>query len=133
MAIYEFNKRTSFSATFVLGSGVPGTFPTSRFEYQGVVVPHNSFDERNNFRIAPFHRLDLSATVEGKKSENRKWQSSWTFAIYNVYARRNPFGIYFRQTPPNENERVAQSTNTEAIRFAVLGTIVPSVTYNFNF
>jgi hypothetical protein len=54
-----------------------------------------------------------------------------------VYARRNPFGIYFRQEPPvdepSDAERVNQSTNTEAIRFSVLGTLVPSVTYNFTF
>lgn len=133
VGIWEYSKRLSFSANFVYGSGTPGTFPTNRFDFQGIVVPHNADEQRNNLRIPAYHRLDLSATLEGKRNKERRWQSSWTFALYNVYARRNPFGIYFRQTLPPEGERVAQATSTEAIRFAVLGTVVPSVTYNFKF
>jgi hypothetical protein len=133
VGIWEYSKRLSFSANFVYGSGTPGTFPTNRFDFQGIVVPHNADEQRNNLRIPAYHRLDLSATLEGKRNSERRWQGSWTFALYNVYARRNPFGIFFRQTLPPEGERVAQATNTEAIRFAVLGTIVPSVTYNFKF
>ncbi len=134
---YELNKRWSFSANFVYSSGVPGTFPTNRIEYQGYVIPHNSNNLRNNYRIPSYHRLDLSATFDPKKNENRKWKGTWTFGIYNVYARKNPFGIYFRQEPPtvsdNPADRVTQSTNTQAVRFSVLGTIVPSATYNFSF
>jgi hypothetical protein len=143
VGIYELNKRLSFSANFVFGSGVPGTFPTNRFVVQGYVVPHNFQDQRNNLRIPPYHRLDLSATLEGKRNDQRKWKGSWTFSVYNVYNRRNPFGIYFRQQPASANpvespnaafdERVIQSTATQAIRFAVLGAVVPSVTYNFIF
>jgi hypothetical protein len=127
----------------VFGSGVPGTFPTNRFVVQGFVVPHNFQDQRNNIRIPSYHRLDFAATLEGKRNDQRKWKSSWTFAVYNVYNRRNPFGIYFQQEPaPNRpvestipafDQRVIQSTATQAIRFAVLGAVVPSVTYNFTF
>lgn len=143
VGIYEVSKRLSLSANFVFGSGVPGTFPTNRFVVQGYVVPHNFQDQRNNIRIPPYHRLDLAATLEGKRNDQRKWKSSWTFAVYNVYNRRNPFGIYFQQEPaPNRpvestnpafDQRVIQSTATQAIRFAVLGAVVPSVTYNFTF
>ena len=163
---YELNPRWSLSANFVFSTGVPGTFPTNRIEYQGFVLPQNSNNLRNNYRLPAYHRLDISATyeVKGKFGTKRgitknwallnfvrdginslvakvprvkNWKGSWTFGIYNVYARRNPFGIYFRQTPPVEEptaqQRVEQSTNTEAIRFSVLGTLVPSVTYNFSF
>jgi hypothetical protein len=143
VGIYEVSKRLSLSANFVFGSGVPGTFPTNRFVVQGFVVPHNFQDQRNNIRIPSYHRLDFAATLEGKRNDQRKWKSSWTFAVYNVYNRRNPFGIYFQQEPaPNRpvestipafDQRVIQSTATQAIRFAVLGAVVPSVTYNFTF
>jgi hypothetical protein len=43
-----------------------------------------------------------------------------------VYARKNPFSIYFRG---NENN----PTVTQAIQFSVVGNIIPSVAYNFNF
>jgi hypothetical protein len=134
---YELTSKWSFSANFVYSSGVPGTFPTNRIEYQGYIIPHNADNLRNNYRIPAYHRLDLSATFDKDKDKDKRWKGSWTFGIYNVYARRNPFGIYFRQEPPSENpapaDRVSQSRNTQAIRFSVLGTLVPSFTYNFTF
>ena len=134
---YELNERWSLSANFIYSTGTPGTFPTNRIEYQGYVLPHNPSNLRNNYRIPAYHRLDISATYEPKNNENRKWKGSWTFGLYNVYSRRNPFGIYFQQQPPRENaplgERINQSSNTQAIRFSVLGIPVPTVTYNFTF
>ena len=137
VAMYELTPKWSFSANFVISSGVPGTFPTNRVEYQGYVIPHNSNNLRNNYRLPAYHRLDISATYDPNKESTKRFKGSWVFGIYNVYARRNPFGIYFRQEPPSVDpappDRVTQSTNTQAIRFSVLGTLVPSVTYNFSF
>ncbi len=134
---YQINDRWNCGANFVYSSGVPGSFPNNRIEYQGFVIPHNADNLRNNFRLPAYHRLDISVTYEPKANENRKWKGSWIFGLYNVYSRRNPFGIYFRQEPPKENpnlnERVDQSTNTQAIRFSVLGIPVPAITYNFTF
>ncbi len=134
---YEINNKWSASANFVFSTGVPGTFPTNRIEYQGFVIPHNSENLRNNYTLPAYHRLDISATYDPNKDSQKRWKGSWTFGIYNVYARRNPFGIYFQQTPPSDNpskdDRVTQSTNTQAIRFSILGTLVPSATYNFTF
>lgn len=137
VGMYQINDRWNVSGNFIFSSGTPGTFPTNRVEYQGFVYPHNADDKRNNYRIPAYHRLDLSATYEPKANQNRKWKGSWTFAVYNVYANKNPFGIYFQQTPAPENavggNRVFQPTTTEAVRFSVLGIAVPSVTYNFTF
>lgn len=130
-AFYEPGKRWSFSSNFVLISGTPTTFPTSRFEQQGYVIPHNANNTRNNVRIPVYHRLDVSATLEGKKNDERRWQSQWVFSIYNVYSRRNPFSIFFRQT---QNRLMAgQAVNTEAVRLSVIGNFIPSVSYNFKF
>ncbi|MGY6560512.1 MAG: TonB-dependent receptor [Luteibaculaceae bacterium] len=127
VAIYTFSEKWDFSSTFVLNSGTPTTFPTNRFFLEGIgVLPHNVNQDRNNLRLPAYHRLDLSATYTPAKKEGRKWSSYWTFGVYNVYARRNPFSIFFQANPD-------QPMNTEAIRFAVLGTAVPSVSYNFQF
>ncbi|KAA3644351.1 MAG: TonB-dependent receptor [Bacteroidetes bacterium] len=123
---YELNKKWSFSANFVYSTGTPGTFPTNRYEIQGVVVAHNVDNKRNNFRIPAYHRLDISATLTPKKNEDRKWKGEWVFSIYNVYSRKNPFSIYFEQNQDNPRK-------TDAIRYAVIGTLVPAVSYNFNF
>ncbi len=128
IAIYDLNKRWSFSSIFSYISGVATTFPNSRFEIDGgdIVVPHNSNNSRNNYRVPAYHRLDLSATLQGRKKETRRWQGEWVFSIYNVYAQRNPFTVYFRQ---NEDD----PTKTEAVRLSVFASMLPSVTYNFKF
>ena len=123
--------RWSFSANFVVNSGTPTTFPTSRIEQQGYVIPHNALDVRNNVRIPVYHRLDLSATLGSKNKPNRRWKSEWVFSIYNVYNRRNPFSIYFTQ---DENRvPIGQPVVTEAQRLSVIGSFIPSVSYNFKF
>ncbi len=119
-------KRWNFSATFTLASGTPATFPTNRFEYEGYVVPQNTDNSRNNYRIPAYHRLDLAATLQGRKRPGKKKEDNWVFSIYNVYARKNAFSVYFQ--PNADNSRV-----TEAIRYSVFATLIPSVTYNFKF
>ncbi|GAB4037879.1 TonB-dependent receptor [Spirosoma gilvum] len=117
-------KRWNFSATFTLASGTPGTFPTNRFEYEGFVAP--IINGRNNYRIPAYHRLDLAATLQGRKRPGKRKEDNWVFSVYNVYARKNPFSVYFQ--PNADNPRV-----TEAIKYSVFATIIPSVTYNFKF
>ncbi|MAY83042.1 MAG: hypothetical protein CMP59_02830 [Flavobacteriales bacterium] len=123
---YEYNDKWSFSANFVFSSGTPATFPTNRYEVQGIVLPHNVNNSRNNYRIPAYHRLDISATLVPRKNENRKIQGEWVFSIYNVYNRRNPFAIFFEQDPDQVNR-------TRAIRYSVIGNFVPAVSYNFKF
>lgn len=129
-ATYEITDRWDIGANFTYQTGTPGTFPTNRIVYQGIIIPHTYGNSRNNVRIPDYHRFDLSATREGKIHTGDKWyqnwQGTWVFSIYNVYNRKNAFTIYFQQ---KENSRV----ETEAIRFAVFGSIIPAVTYNFKF
>jgi hypothetical protein len=126
VASYEPNKRWNFGANFVFYSGTPATFPTSKLEIQGYTLPYNSTGLRNNFRITPYHRLDLSATFFPKKNLKRRWQSNWVFAVYNAYNRRNAFAIYFKSDKTDP-------TQTSAIRYSVIGSFIPAVTYNFKF
>ncbi len=128
---YELNKSWTFSTNFVFNTGTPATFPTGRIEQQGYVIPEVSNNVRNNVRIPPYHRLDVSATFRGKKYDQKRWKSEWVFSAYNVYNRRNPFSIFFQQ----EEQRAASGDpiRTQAIRLSVIGSIIPSVAYNFKF
>jgi len=134
-AFYDINKRWSFSANFVYTSGTPTTFPTSRYVSQGILVPYNSNDQRNNVNLPAFHRLDISFRMEGRKirsnGKERKNSDYWVFGIYNVYARQNPFSIYFSQN----DQRVpqGQAISSQATQLAIIGSLVPSVSYNFKF
>lgn len=124
--IYDQGKKWSFSGNFSLASGTPASFPTNKFIWQGVALPHNYYDERNNYRIPASHRLDLSATKKNKHALFKKGESEWVFSVYNVYNRRNPFSVYVRQSENNPAQ-------TEAIRYSVFASILPAVTYNFKF
>jgi hypothetical protein len=133
-AIYELNARWALSANFTYKSGTPTTFPNGRYNVQGYTIPYIEDNQRHNYRIPSFHRLDLSATLYGKKErkgEKRKNEDFWVFSIYNVYNRRNPFSIYFAQ----QEERVTNGALTETLakQVSIIGSIVPAVSYNFKF
>lgn len=124
--IYDLNKRFSFSANFVLMTGTPATFPTAKVELQGYVIPYNTDNKRNNYRNTPYHRLDVGLTYNYKKNERRRYKQSIVLSVYNAYNRRNAFSIYFRNNPD-------YPVNTEAVRYSVIGSIVPAITYNFKY
>jgi CarboxypepD_reg-like domain/TonB-dependent Receptor Plug Domain len=133
-AFYEISKRWSFSADFIYTSGTPATFPTSRAVVQGIVVPYNANESRGNVNLPDYHRLDISFRLEGKKEKRgktRKNSDYWVFGVYNVYARQNPFSIYFSQN----DKRVPQGQpiSSQATQLAIIGTLVPSISYNFKF
>ncbi|WP_435357596.1 TonB-dependent receptor [Emticicia sp. SJ17W-69] len=126
VGIYDLNKRWTFSTNFTLSTGTPASFPTNKFIWQDYALPHNYYDTRNAYRIPASHRLDLAATRQTKYAFFKHGTGEWVFSIYNVYNRRNPFSVFVRQ---NETD----PTKTEAVRYAVFGSIIPAVTYNFKF
>lgn len=133
-AFYDINDRWSVSSDFILVTGTPTTFPTSRYVFQDILIPYNANESRNNVRIPSYNRLDISFRLEGKKmkkGKERKNSDYWVFSIYNVYARKNPFSIYFSQ----KDERVPSGTpiNSQAIQLSIIGTVVPAISYNFKF
>jgi TonB dependent receptor/CarboxypepD_reg-like domain/TonB-dependent Receptor Plug Domain len=124
--IYDLSKRWSFSANFVFQTGTPATFPTAKVEVQGYVIPYNTDNKRNNYRNTPYHRADVGITYNFKKNDRKRWKSTIVLSVYNVYNRRNAFSIYFRNNPD-------YPVNTEAVRYSVVGSIIPAITYNFKF
>ena len=134
-AFYDINKRWSVSSDFVLTTGTPTTFPTSRYVSQGILIPYNANDSRNNVRIPSYNRLDISVRLEGKtmkkNGKQRKNTDYWVFSLYNVYARKNPFSIYFKQV--DKRYVNGDPLQSQAVQLSIIGTIIPSVSYNFKF
>lgn len=132
---YTLTKRWSVSADFVFTTGTPTTFPTSRYVVQGILIPHNTNGSRNNVRLQNYNRLDVSFRLEGKEFKKngkpRKNHDYFVFSVYNVYARRNAFSVYFSQS--DERMAPSQPLQSEATKLSIIGSMVPSVSYNFNF
>jgi len=132
---YQLSKRWSATADFVYTTGTPTTFPDQRYTSQGVLIPYNSQDARNDTRMNSYNRLDISFRLDGKtvnkNGEPRKNRDYWVFSLYNVYARKNPFSIYFSQA--GGRVAVGQPMLAEAHQVSIIGTVVPSISYNFKF
>lgn len=139
VASYEYNKRWTFGATFTYQTGQAVTLPVNRYWIEGRLV--SEYTERNGYRMAPYHRLDVAATLLNKETKKkkdpltgvvtevpRKYRSSWTFGVYNAYNRANPYFIYFA------NEGNLATGNFEVVAKQVsLFSILPSITWNFKF
>lgn len=134
-AFYDINPKWSVSGNFVLTTGTPTTFPTSRYVVQNILIPYNANDSRNNVRLPSYHRLDLSVRIQGRQvkrnGDDKKFKTETVISVYNVYARRNPFSIYFSQR--DDRTPTGLSDTAEATQLAIVGTIIPSITTNFKF
>ena len=129
---YDLSDRVTLSGTFVYNTGTPTTLPNSGYYQLGYYIPHNAGGARNNFRVPDYHRLDVSLTLApSEKKADRRWRGEWVFGVYNLYARRNPFTIYADQV--DGRTLPGQAINTEAIKLSVVGSVIPSVSYNFTF
>jgi hypothetical protein len=121
VGMYELNPKITLSATWTFISGNVVTFPSGRYLVDGNIVPY--YTERNGYRMPDYHRLDIGMTLQNKKTQ--KFESDWTFSVYNVYGRANAYAINFQQDPNDP-------TKMQAVRLSLF-RFVPSVSYNFKF
>ena len=121
---YKLTKRWTLGATWVYATGNLNTFPERLFVLSNGNVLEDYGGQRNNYRLPPYHRLDLSATLNSKP--HKHFESSWNFSIFNVYNRYNPYIIYFSTTSSADKVSIAAKQIS-------LFPIIPSVTWNFNF
>ncbi|MFC2123411.1 carboxypeptidase-like regulatory domain-containing protein [Bacteroidota bacterium] len=128
LATYEINDKWLIGGTWTYSTGRPQTMPTGWYELDGYRPDYVS--GRNGYLLPDFHRLDLSATLTPRKNKDRRWNSSWVFAVYNVYNRKNAFTIFTRSVTDDDGN--IDRDKKEAV-MVYLFPILPSVTYNFRF
>ncbi|HPM17644.1 MAG TPA: TonB-dependent receptor [Bacteroidales bacterium] len=139
---YRIKKNITLSGTWVYGTGNAVTMPTSVYyapdhldlfpelkPESGLGSPfHNIYDvneysRKNNYRMAPYHRLDLGIQFHRQK----KWgERIWEFSVYNVYNRKNPFFYRFRYLSSG-------TTSGALVEQVSLFPVIPSFTYSFKF
>ena len=123
--VYELNKAWSFGLSFVYNTGRPVTIPTGRYEMRYFSADY--ITERNGYRLPDYHRMDISATLVPGWKKQRRLKSKWTFAVYNVYNRKNPFSLFTEDR--HENGEVVG----KQARMIYLFPILPSITYKVEF
>lgn len=118
----KLTNRFSVVGNFTYATGRPITYPESYYEVGGITVPN--YSDRNKYRIPDSHHLDLSLTMSTSLKKKKRVKASWTLSVYNIYGRKNPYSVYFK------NNGLGMPT---AYQLSVFGNAFPSVTYNFTF
>ena len=118
VAMYRLSPAWQLSAVWVYNSGQAFTAPSGKYELIDNYIYY--YAERNGYRAPDYHRLDVSATWT-KSIAGGKLTREWTFGIYNLYNRYNPFLINFEDSE--------SGARTKAMQYSLFG-IVPSVAFS---
>jgi hypothetical protein len=117
---YGITRRYFFTGNFTYRTGRPVTTPETGFTIDHVTVA--GFSERNQYRIPDYHRLDLAFVIEGNHKRKKFLDGTWSLSVYNVYARKNAYSVFFRD---NGNGVL------RPYKLSIIGTALPSISYSF--
>ena len=132
-ATYRFNDRIDLSATWVYATGNCGTLYTHYYEDQ----PHSPedytgtvghFDGRNNYRLEPYHRLDLGVNFHKQFKRAPCIKRTINLSVYNAYCNMNPFMVYLYEGYNWETDQYYRT-----LRKVTIFPIIPSFSYGIQF
>lgn len=115
-------RRYFFSGAFSYHTGRPTSLPAQVFYVDGMAI--SNFPERNTYRLPDYHRLDLAFILEGNHKRKKLWDGTWIVSVYNAYARKNVYSVFFEQN---------HKGFLKPYQLSVIGTVIPSITYSFKF
>ncbi len=135
---YKFSDRFDMSATWLFETGNCGTIYTQYYDSELLADEKDEqyrytttlgyYENRNNFRLNPTHRLDLSFNWHRKLSE--RVNRTLNLSIYNAYNNRNPFLVYvYTDSYYRGDEWVEERT----LRQLTLFPILPTLSYSISF
>jgi hypothetical protein len=119
-----------FSLAWIYSTGKPITVPEGRYYSNNKEVTTLYYiGNRNNYRLADYHRLD--ASIQFKKIK-RNGTSTFEFGLYNAYNRSNPYSIDFEDEMILENGTFVNTGKVKIKQYSLF-PIVPSISYIRNF
>jgi hypothetical protein len=118
---YRFSHRYSFSANVVYSTGRPITLPLAVFDLDG--SPGLYYSQRNQYRIPDYFRTDFSVVIDGNHRIKQATHNFWTFGVYNLTGRKNPYSVYFTQV----------NGSIKGYQLSIFGTQIPFITYTIKF
>lgn len=132
---YKTKEGIDFAITWVFGTGnsisLPiAEYPASGWNPGGEINPMfggggynyniQYFGEKNSFRMAAYHRLDVGINF----TKEKKWGTrTWSLGAYNAYNRKNPFFLYSGYNDYGK----------KVFKQITLFPIIPSISYSFKF
>ena len=125
---HDISDRVSVGANFIYATGDAFTIASQRYTLESFdgrrQTPSIQYASRNSARFPDYHRLDLSVTINRKKTPGKTYKndSYWVFSLYNAYGQKNPYTLSY-----------GTDNNVPVVYKWYLFTYVPAVTYNFKF
>ncbi|MDQ3535695.1 MAG: TonB-dependent receptor, partial [Bacteroidota bacterium] len=132
VTVFKLKENITVSGSWVFGTGNPITLPVAQFDAAHhifanqlderlIIMDRTEYGERNSFRMANYHRLDLG--IQFKKQ--KKWgERTWEISFYNAYNRKNAFYYFIDRKYDSQQTKLKQKT---------LFPFIPSLAYNFEF
>jgi outer membrane receptor for ferrienterochelin and colicin len=132
---YEISKKINISGTWVYGTGNAVTLANSRYnatkpnqQYSQYIPEIEVFGNRNNFRLRPYHRLDVGVNFVKKK---KLFTRTFSVGAYNAYANNNPFYIYFNSEGVQQPDGTTKTVRS--LKQASLFPLIPYITWTADF
>ena len=145
--MYSPAKWVNLSLSWVFATGNAITLPTSLYlsedlnayldnllppeegEYYYYASYIENYGKKNDFRMKPFHHLDIGVQFI-KPHKRNNGQSIFEISIYNIYNHHNPF-FYFTTQEYRETESGGEIINK--IQQISIFPIIPTLSYHFKF
>ncbi|MES2800705.1 MAG: TonB-dependent receptor [Bacteroidota bacterium] len=139
VASYKLNDHWVFGGSFIFATGNTLTLPASWYVLDQTLL--FNYGARNSTRMAPYHRLDLSATWYDKEFKfktdpatgdqlkvKKKFRNSIAISVYNIYNRLNPLFVYV-----DNDGNFLQGDFKLTVKQVTLFPIIPGIMWNFEF
>ncbi len=116
----KLGKNARFATNFTYSTGRPTSALVSNYSGGSIAIP--VYSDRNQYRIPDYWRVDVSITINNVFN---KIEDNLTFSVYNLFARRNAYSVFYQQPPG--------TLVPQGYKLSILGSALPSITYNFSF
>jgi hypothetical protein len=120
---YNISDRITISTNFRYQSGQVTTIPIYVMSLWGKTL--TGYSNRNDYRLPPYQRLDISLTIKSAQTPGKWYHSEWNFSIINVLDHANIQYVNF--VTPQDNPNIINAKGVSMLGF------IPSVSYRFNF
>lgn len=131
---YKTGKHFSVAGNWLYGSGYPISLPVGEYfpiqhglneGSNNISGTRMNIEAKNDYRIKPYHRLDLS--IQYAHLIGPRIKSTIELSAFNVYNRANAF--YYQVT----NKDDANGNSERVLRQTSLFTILPSISWTIQF
>ena len=129
---YRHNEKFDCGLSWVFSTGNTATLAMQTYEGMenrwGSLNNLGFVNQRNNFRLPSYHRMDASVNFHKQKKHGVR---TWSISVYNLYNRKNPYVIY-KSGRHHYQDSTGRKYNSALVQLSLF-PIIPSVAYTFKF